>query len=99
MPLGQALVVEGTIPGIKIETGAKPLAGSPDETVTEEGCVGKYTQDMEHEVGGYLTIRRTVMTGATTNSRNDRSNYHSNTPRHFDDAETGDKNSQRSVEQ
>ncbi|MGH2841405.1 MAG: class I fructose-bisphosphate aldolase [Solirubrobacteraceae bacterium] len=26
---------QGVIPGIKVDTGAKPLAGSPDETVTE----------------------------------------------------------------
>ena len=26
---------QGIIPGIKVDTGAKPLAGSPEETVTE----------------------------------------------------------------
>jgi fructose-bisphosphate aldolase, class I len=26
---------EGILPGVKVDTGAKPLAGSPDETVTE----------------------------------------------------------------
>jgi len=31
----EALTVQGILPGIKVDTGAKPLAGSPDETVTE----------------------------------------------------------------
>jgi fructose-bisphosphate aldolase class 1 len=34
-PLAEALTVAGILPGIKVDTGAKPLAGSPDETVTE----------------------------------------------------------------
>jgi len=34
-PLAQVLSNQGILPGIKIDTGAKPLAGSPDETVTE----------------------------------------------------------------
>ena len=34
-PLADALVRQGIIPGIKVDTGAKPLAGSPDETITE----------------------------------------------------------------
>ena len=34
-PLAEALTVQGILPGIKVDTGAKPLAGSPDETVTE----------------------------------------------------------------
>src|SRR5262245_38266876 len=34
-PLTEALAVQGVVPGIKVDTGAKPLAGSPDETVTE----------------------------------------------------------------
>jgi fructose-bisphosphate aldolase class I len=34
-PLTEALAVQGVLPGIKVDTGAKPLAGSPDETVTE----------------------------------------------------------------
>ena len=33
--LAEALAVQGVVPGIKVDTGAKPLAGSPDETVTE----------------------------------------------------------------
>src|SRR5262249_57581440 len=34
-PLTEALAVQGVLSGIKVDTGAKPLAGSPDETVTE----------------------------------------------------------------
>ena len=34
-PLAEALTVAGILPGIKVDTGAKPLAGFPDETVTE----------------------------------------------------------------
>jgi fructose-bisphosphate aldolase class I len=34
-PLTEALTVQGVLPGIKVDTGAKPLAGSRDETVTE----------------------------------------------------------------
>ena len=35
MPLAEALAIQGVLPGIKVDTGAKPLAGCPDETVTE----------------------------------------------------------------
>jgi fructose-bisphosphate aldolase class I len=34
-PLAETLLVQGILPGIKVDTGAKPIAGSPDETVTE----------------------------------------------------------------
>ena len=34
-PLAQVLASQGIVPGIKVDTGAKPLAGSPDERVTE----------------------------------------------------------------
>jgi fructose-bisphosphate aldolase, class I len=34
-PFPQLLAQRGIIPGIKVDTGAKPLAGSPEETVTE----------------------------------------------------------------
>ena len=33
--LAEALAAQGILPGIKVDTGAKPLAGSPGETVTE----------------------------------------------------------------
>lgn len=35
MPLAEVQTVQRIIPGIKVDTGAKPLAGSPGETVTE----------------------------------------------------------------
>ena len=34
-PLAQVLATQGILPGIKVDTGVKPLAGSPGETVTE----------------------------------------------------------------
>jgi fructose-bisphosphate aldolase class I len=34
-PFPKLLAAKGVIPGIKVDKGAKPLAGSPDETVTE----------------------------------------------------------------
>ena len=34
-PFPQLLASKGVIPGIKVDKGAKPLAGSPDETITE----------------------------------------------------------------
>lgn len=34
-PVPAYLAERGMLPGIKVDTGAKPLAGSPDETVTE----------------------------------------------------------------
>ncbi|MGA6826397.1 class I fructose-bisphosphate aldolase [Nitrospira sp. NS4] len=35
IPLTEVLTKQGIIPGIKVDTGAKPLAGASDETVTE----------------------------------------------------------------
>src|SRR6516225_9774201 len=34
-PLSKTLAAQGILPGIKVDTGAKPLAGSPGEAVTE----------------------------------------------------------------
>jgi len=34
-PLAETLTAQGILPGIKVDTGAKPLAGAPNETVTE----------------------------------------------------------------
>ena len=34
-PLAQLIKAAGAVPGIKVDMGAKPLAGHPDETVTE----------------------------------------------------------------
>jgi fructose-bisphosphate aldolase class I len=35
VPLAEVLSRQGIMPGIKVDTGAKPLAGCPGETVTE----------------------------------------------------------------
>lgn len=35
IPFTQVMQEAGIIPGIKVDTGAKPLAGAPDETITE----------------------------------------------------------------
>jgi len=35
IPLAEVLANQGILPGIKVDTGAKPLAGFPGETVTE----------------------------------------------------------------
>jgi len=34
-PLAEVLSAQGILPGIKVDTGAKPLAGSPGESITE----------------------------------------------------------------
>jgi fructose-bisphosphate aldolase, class I len=34
-PLAEVLQSHGIVPGIKVDTGAEPLAGSPEETITE----------------------------------------------------------------
>jgi fructose-bisphosphate aldolase class I len=45
-PLAECLAVQGILPGIKVDMGAKPLAGSPDETVTEglDGLRGRLSE-------------------------------------------------------
>lgn len=45
-PLAELLAARGILPGIKVDTGAKPLAGSPDETVTEglDGLRGRLSE-------------------------------------------------------
>ena len=48
-PLGALLKSAGILPGIKVDAGAKPLAGSPDETITE-GLDG-LAQRVEEYVG------------------------------------------------
>jgi fructose-bisphosphate aldolase class I len=42
----EALAGAGMLPGIKVDTGAKPLAGQPGETVTEglDGLRGRLTE-------------------------------------------------------
>ena len=62
---GQALVDvlnnESVIPGIKVDKGAKPLAGSPDETVTE-GLDGLRDRLAEYrELGARFTKWRAVI--------------------------------------
>ena len=62
---GQALVdvlnSEGVIPGIKVDKGAKPLAGSPEETVTE-GLDGLRDRLAEYrELGARFTKWRAVI--------------------------------------
>ena len=34
-PLAEVVSSQGIVPGIEVDTGAKPLAGAPGETVTE----------------------------------------------------------------
>jgi fructose-bisphosphate aldolase class I len=51
-PFTQALTEAGVIPGIKVDKGAKPLAGAPEETVTE-GLDGLRERVAEYrELGG-----------------------------------------------
>ena len=53
---------EGVMPGIKVDKGAKPLAGSPDETVTE-GLDGLRERLAEYrELGARFTKWRGVIT-------------------------------------
>ena len=50
-PFPQLLDEQGIIPGIKVDTGAKPLAGSEDETITE-GLDGLRDRLEEYREGG-----------------------------------------------
>jgi fructose-bisphosphate aldolase class I len=50
-PLADVLAQQGVMPGIKVDTGAKPLAGSPGETVTE-GLDGLRDRLMEYRQMG-----------------------------------------------
>jgi fructose-bisphosphate aldolase class I len=50
-PFPEALAERGIIPGIKVDAGAKPLAGSPDEKVTE-GLDGLRERLEEYAGGG-----------------------------------------------
>jgi fructose-bisphosphate aldolase, class I len=60
-PFPQLLKSRGIIPGIKVDMGAKPLAGSPDETVTE-GLDGLRERLAEyHELGARFTKWRAVI--------------------------------------
>lgn len=60
-PLIKLLTDEGMIPGIKVDKGAKPLAGSPGETVTE-GLDGLRDRLAEYrEIGARFTKWRAVI--------------------------------------
>jgi fructose-bisphosphate aldolase class I len=60
-PIPQYLASRGIAPGIKVDTGAKPLAGSPDEKVTE-GLDGLRERLEEYrEMGAQFTKWRTVI--------------------------------------
>src|SRR6266540_2736109 len=62
MPLAEVQTVKGILPGIKVDTGAKPLAGFPDETVTE-GLDGLRDRLAEYrEMGARFTKWRAVIT-------------------------------------
>lgn len=62
---GRALVevlrVQGVIPGIKVDTGAKPMAGAPGETVTEG--LDKLADRLHeyHDIGARFTKWRAVI--------------------------------------
>ncbi len=60
-PFPEVLRREGIIPGIKVDKGAKPLAGSPDEKVTE-GLDGLRDRLVEYrELGARFTKWRAVI--------------------------------------
>jgi fructose-bisphosphate aldolase, class I len=60
-PLSPVLVSQGIVPGIKVDTGAKPLASSPNETVTE-GLDGLRDRLNEYrELGARFTKWRAVI--------------------------------------
>jgi fructose-bisphosphate aldolase, class I len=60
-PFPKLLASKGIIPGIKVDMGAKPLAGAPDETVTE-GLDGlRERLDEYRELGARFTKWRAVI--------------------------------------
>ena len=60
VPLAQVLSSQGILPGIKVDTGTKPLAGSPGETVTE-GLDGLRDRlSAYHEMGARFAKWRAV---------------------------------------
>jgi len=61
-PLVKLLLDQGIMPGIKVDAGAKPLPGSPQETVTE-GLDGLRERLAEYrEIGARFTKWRAVIT-------------------------------------
>jgi len=78
VPLAEALSAQGILPGIKVDTGAKPLAGSPGETVTE-GLDGLRDRLAEyHAMGARFAKWRAVIhvTNALPSSACVRANAH-----------------------
>ncbi|HET8874526.1 MAG TPA: class I fructose-bisphosphate aldolase, partial [Gaiellaceae bacterium] len=60
-PFAKLLESKGIIPGIKVDLGAKPLAGSPDETITE-GLDGLRERLAEYrDLGAKFTKWRAVI--------------------------------------
>jgi fructose-bisphosphate aldolase, class I len=60
-PLAQVLSSQGIVPGIKVDTGAEPLAGSPEETVTQ-GLDGLRERLAEyHDMGARFAKWRAVI--------------------------------------
>jgi fructose-bisphosphate aldolase class I len=53
-PLAEVLQSQGIVPGIKVDTGAEPLAGAPEETVTE-GLDGLRDRVAEYHTRGSST--------------------------------------------
>src|SRR6202171_473306 len=60
-PFPEYLTKKGIIPGIKVDTGAKPLAGFPGETITE-GLDGLRERLIEyHQLGARVAKWRAVI--------------------------------------
>jgi fructose-bisphosphate aldolase, class I len=72
-PFAQVLSSQNILPGIKVDTGAVPLAGSPDETVTEglDGLRDRLTS--YHEMGARFAKWRAVIRITPTLPRSVRS--------------------------
>jgi fructose-bisphosphate aldolase, class I len=60
-PLAQVLLKQGVLPGIKVDSGARPLAGAPGETVTE-GLDGlRERLSAYRDMGAYFAKWRAVI--------------------------------------
>jgi fructose-bisphosphate aldolase, class I len=69
-PFPELLAAKGVVPGIKVDTGAHPLAGAPGETVTEglDGLRGRLEE--YHGLGArFAKWRATFTIGASTPGR------------------------------